>query len=99
LPNVTFYAYTKSYAVGMDFSKLLALPNFRLVFSEGSKNDARIPKGAPKSRIFSSVEALRAAGYVNGSDSDLPAIMGESRIGFVYHGVRNLSPAQIKRFS
>ena len=98
-PGIIFYAYTKSF--DLDFS---AVPsNLRITFSEGSMYDAELDKAARRwgfgrSRIFATAEDRNVAGYIDGDSSDLPAIMGEDKIGFVYHGVRKLTPAQIKAF-
>jgi hypothetical protein len=93
-PNVIFYAYTKS--LHLDFSKIP--PNLRITRSQGGKLDKLINLGLPNSRIFSSHEARKRAGYVDGNKSDIPAIEGKTSIGLVYHGNRGLTPAQEKFF-
>jgi hypothetical protein len=95
LPHLTFYAYTKS--LTLDLSGAPA--NFRVVQSLGGKHDALVNLGASHSRIFSTHDARIAAGYVDGNVNDGPAITGETRIGLVYHGNKNLTDAQEKFFS
>lgn len=94
-PNIIFYAYTKS--VTLDFS---ALPsNFRITFSLGGKYDSQVDMNKSHSRIFSTHEDMERAGYVDGGESDAPAIQGLVKIGLPYHGTRNLTPSQVKFFS
>ena len=95
LPNRVFYAYTKS----LNFDLWTSKPdNLRIVQSLGGKHDKLVDLSRPHSRIFASHAAREAAGYVDGNVSDLPAIEGEVKIGLVYHGVRNLTPAQERYF-
>jgi hypothetical protein len=95
LPYITFYAYTKS--LTLDFSSLPE--NFKVTQSLGGKYDAHVDLARPHSRIFADDDARIAAGYVDGNVSDAPAIQGLVQIGLVYHGQRNLTPAQKKFFS
>ncbi len=93
-PAVIFYAYTKS--VHLDMS---AIPqNLRITQSLGGKYDNLVNLGRSHSRIFSSHKAREAASYVDGNVNDIPAIEGDIAIGLVYHGGRNLTPAQAKFF-
>ena len=95
LPDKIFYAYTKR----MDLDLWTNKPdNFRLVQSLGGKHDKRVDLSKPHSRIFATVAARDAAGYVDGNINDIPAIEGERCIGLVYHGVRKLTAAQAKYF-
>ncbi len=95
MPDRTFYAYTKS----LNFDLWTNKPdNLRIVQSLGGRWDKRVDLSKPHSRIFASHAAREAAGYVDGNVSDLPAIEGEVRIGLVYHGGRNLTPAQAAYF-
>lgn len=93
-PRKTFYAYTKS--LHLDLSG--APDNFRVTQSLGGKFDGLVNLGRPHSRIFSSHDARTTAGYVDGNVTDAYAIEGETRIGLVYHGNKNLTPAQEKFF-
>jgi hypothetical protein len=95
LPHLTFYAYTKS--LHLDFSGLPA--NFKVTQSLGGRFDNLVNLRAPHSRIFADHDARIAAGYIDGNISDAPAIQGLVQIGLVYHGQRNLTPAQKKFFS
>lgn len=95
LPHLTFYAYTKS--LTLDFTGAPA--NLRITQSLGGKYDAHVNLDAPHSRIFSTHEDRERAGYIDGNVSDAPAIQGLVQIGLVYHGQRNLTPAQKKFFS
>jgi hypothetical protein len=91
MPEKIFYAYTKR----LDLDLWSNLPsNLRITQSFGGKLDYMIDMDKPHSRIFSSVEAREAAGYVDGNINDEPAIEGTLKIGLVYHGGRNLTPAQ-----
>ncbi len=95
LPHMTFYAYTKS----MHLDLTGAPANFKVTQSLGGKHDALVNLGKPHSRIFSTDDDRIAAGYVDGNVDDSPAIEGVVSIGLVYHGVKNLTPAQKKFFS
>lgn len=95
LPHLTFYAYTKS--LTLDFTGLPS--NFKVTQSLGGRHDTLVNLSLPHSRIFASHPARIAAGYVDGNVDDSPAIEGETRIGLVYHGNKNLTDAQEKFFS
>ena len=87
-PDLTFYAYTKS----IPFLEWDSHPkNFRIVQSVGGKRDHDIDMSRPHSRIFASDEDRKRAKYCDGNKSDIPAILGQKRIGLVYHGTRNLT--------
>ena len=90
-PEILFYAYTKSFPMfnGMDIPA-----NFRVTYSFGGKFDSQID--GPNSRIFPTLDERIAAGYVDGNDSDMPAILGEHNIGLVYHGVKNPTEEQFE---
>ena len=93
--DVTFYAYTKSLHLDL-FSNLPS--NFKLVQSLGGKYDNQVNLDMPHSRIFSTDDDRINAGYVDGNINDLPAILGDVKIGLVYHGVKKLTDAQSKFF-
>ena len=97
MPEVSFYAYTKS--LHLDLSELEALPNMMLVQSVGGKHDSKIDKSKPHSRIFTTHEDRIKAGYLDGNESDMPAMMGETNIGLVYHGTRKMTDAQQRFFA
>ena len=96
LPRFKFYAYTKRLDLDLWTNKP---SNFALVQSLGGRFDDMVDLTRPHSRIFSTPEAREAAGYVDGNESDDPAIEGVVKIGLVYHGTRNLTPAQVRFFS
>ena len=86
LPNVKFYAYTKSH----DFFRGLQLPdNFDIIFSEGSKLDHKINKDIERhASIFKTKEELKEAGYTDASKLDLYAtkfFTTNNKIGLIYH--------------
>lgn len=83
-PNIRFYAYTKM----VRFFRAITVPqNFKLIFSEGGLFDKEIDRSKPHSRVFGSREELLAAGYVDASEDDLVAGLGDSpNIGLIYHG-------------
>jgi hypothetical protein len=93
-PDVIFYAYTKS--LHLDMSRIPA--NLRITRSQGGRLDKLINLGLPNSRIFSSHAARKSAGYVDGNESDIPAIEGVTSIGLVYHGNKKMTDAQVKFF-
>lgn len=84
LPEVRFYAHTKM----IPFLKVARPSNFGLIQSYGGIADSMINTAYPHARIFESLEELLAAGYVDTSESDLPAAMGETKIGLVIHGAK-----------
>ena len=90
LPGVRFYAYTKS----LHLSFADQPDNFMIVQSLGGKYDRLVDLTRPHARIFATHEARIEAGYVDGNETDIPAIVGETRIGLVYHGGRKLTKAQ-----
>ena len=92
MPEKVFYGYTKSLPI-MEWKKHPA--NFRFVQSFGGTHDHKVDHRRPHSRIFASVTDRDAAGYIDGNKSDLPAILGERKIGLVYHGNSNLTGDQL----
>jgi len=90
-PNVVFYAYTKSIHLDLWSKKPR---NFRIIQSVGGLMDADINTRRPHSRVFPTDYARRKAGYGDGHVTDTLAIRGARKIGLVYHGTRDLTPAQ-----
>lgn len=88
LPNIKFYAYTKQIILFQRFHKLGLIPdNLNIIQSLGGKFDHLIDETLPHAKIFHSLDELLAAGYVDTSESDLPAIdKNNVRIGLVVHG-------------
>ena len=95
LPDLTFYAYCK--VLTLDFSG--KPDNMKIVQSFGGKHDDLVNLNMPHSRIFSDDESRIKAGYIDGNVNDVPAIEGVVNIGLVYHGQKNLTPAQKRYFS
>lgn len=95
-PGMVAYAYTKSVHLDLWTNKPDSL---RLIQSLHGRFDSRAKLSRPHSRIFATHEARESAGYVDGSESDLPAIEGATRIGLVYHGTRKLTGPQETFFS
>lgn len=83
-PDMHFYAYTKS--LDLDWTEALKLRNFCRIQSIGGVFDHLIDTNLAHSRIFSDRESLLAAGYLDASESDLPAASGGIKIGLVVHG-------------
>lgn len=82
LPEVQFYAYTKS--LHLDFSQLPE--NFKIIQSEGGKMDDQIDYSKPHAKIFKSKEELLQAGYCDASKSDLVAANKKNiKIGLIAH--------------
>jgi hypothetical protein len=90
-PSVKFYAYTKMVAlVKLAYKAGLVPPNFRLIQSLGGIADKNIDRALPHSKIFSSLDELRAAGYADASESDSPAAFGNNpNVGLVIHGAKS----------
>ena len=86
LPNVKFYAYTKSH----NFFRGIDIPdNFDIIFSEGSKLDRHLNKDIERhASIFESKEELQKAGYIDASKYDLYAtkfFSNNHKVGLIYH--------------
>jgi len=99
------YLYTKR--IDMVRSGLLTanagpLPSsgavLRVVQSVGGTLDHLIDYDRPHARVFGTHEERKLAGYVDGNDerADIPAIVGETRIGLVYHGSLSASTVGLK---
>lgn len=88
---VSFYAYTKQVSMFQNETKAGTVPaNFRLIFSQGGKQDSLIQIETERhARVFETLSQLEAAGYVDGSQDDTVAALGDSlKIGLIYHGVK-----------
>lgn len=95
LPEIRFYTYTKMFWQLRD-AFALAPPNFRVIQSFGGVDDGRIHMGRPHARVFVTHEEREAAGYVDGTQTDEPALRGAVRIGLVYHsGGKKLTDGQV----
>lgn len=87
-PDLIFYAYTKSIPF-LDWD--LHPKNFRVVQSIGGMRDGDIDHDRPHAKIFATEAERKQAKYCDGNVSDMPAVLGQRRIGLVYHGTRNLT--------
>ena len=96
IPEITFYAYTKSipFLQWDDHPK-----NLRVVQSLGGKKDHEVDLERPHSRIFVSDEERKMLGYCDGNVDDMPAILGHTKIGLVYHGNRKLDDESRRRLT
>lgn len=85
--RVSFYAYTKQVQLIKENSDILP-SNFTVIFSYGGKQDDMIDQKTDRhSRVFETIEDLKAASYADGTDDDMVAATGKSnRIGLVFHG-------------
>jgi len=97
-PDILFYCYTKSHMLFPDHTTVPA--NLRIVRSFGGVHDDLIDTdNDPHARIFESVKALEAAGYINANDKvdgEIATIAGAQRIGLAYHGTRKPTAAQLR---
>lgn len=87
MPNVEFYAYTKSVQMVKDRMKQDWPSNFTIIFSFGGKQDGLIDTTKDRhSCVFETVEELNAAGYADAHEQDDVALGSNPKIGLVYHG-------------
>jgi hypothetical protein len=85
-PGVRFYAYTKMVTFFKAREKVLP-DNFHVIYSEGGKQDGKINLSVDRhSRVFPSIEQLKAAKYSDASKRDYVSLMGKKLVGLVYHG-------------
>ena len=91
-PNVQFYAYTKAVSMFKQLEEDGLLPsNFIVIYSYGGTEDKLINRETDRhSWVFSSVEALNAAGYADAHENDSIALGTNPKIGLVYHGTKNI---------
>jgi hypothetical protein len=89
-PQIEFYAYTKALPLIRALRKTRpGVPdNFTVIYSYGGVLDNQINDDIQRhAKVFSSVEELYAAGYVDASHDDLIAVQSPNhKIGLVYHG-------------
>jgi len=88
-PGVKFYAYTKMVSMLRGLRSVYP-SNLVIIFSEGGKEDRRIQHATDRhSRVFSSLEELEEAGYIDATEDDTRAWSEASgKIGLVYHGAK-----------
>jgi hypothetical protein len=91
-PATQFYAYTKMVSLFKELADDGALPaNFTVIYSYGGTEDKLIDrKNDRHSWVFSSLEALTAAGYADASQDDSVATGTNGRVGLIYHGNKSL---------
>lgn len=100
--RVSFYAYSKQVKMIKTYQSEKGLPvSFRVIFSFGGKQDALIDLDRDfHSRVFESIDQLTEQGYVDGTLDDMIAAQGvNSKIGLVYHGVKNFENTAWKKVS
>jgi len=87
-PRVSFYAYTKMVS---QFKKIRIPLNFRVIFSFGGSEDHLIDRTQDRhAMVFESLDALESQGYIDGTQDDLVAAMGDClKIGLCYHGAKS----------
>lgn len=92
LPDVQFYAYTKS----IPFFDGLDIPsNFQLIFSNGGK--IQVSDTDRHSQVFNTLEDLLDAGYVDASQDDTEAWRNpNNKIGLVLHSQRKAHKGFVK---
>jgi len=90
-PTVQFYTYTKMVSLFKQYDAEGLIPsNFIVIYSYGGTEDKLIDRNVDRhSWVFSSLEALQAAGYADASKDDAQALGDNPRIGLVYHGVKS----------
>lgn len=94
-PQATFYIYTKEVHMFKQAQKEKIVPaNFQIVFSLGGKQDHLIDLDNDRhSRVFESLEACEAEGYVLSSNDDSNAANPQiKKLGLVFH-----APAEGKK--
>jgi len=90
-PETRFYAYSKMIPLfkpapgsGLRFNPP---SNFKIVFSYGGKYDFMINRETDNhSVVFSTVDELQKAGYVDCHERDYTFMDGVQKVGLVYHG-------------
>ena len=90
-PNVEFYAYSKMVSMLKTYSKSGRIPsNFTIIYSFGGTEDKLIDTTKDRhSAVFTTVRALKRAGYADAHLNDSVALGENHRIGLVYHGTKN----------
>lgn len=88
-PQTTFYAYTKMVCMLKYYNGTEGFPaNFKVIFSEGGKEDGQITGLDRQARIFPDLKSLQAAGYEDCHLDDLKALGGNIKVGLIYHGAK-----------
>lgn len=90
-PSTRFYVYTKSIAWVQAYDSEGLPSNVSVIQSRGGKQDHLIREDLGEAKIFPDLESLKAAGYSDTSESDMPALRGDLKIGLIVHGARKNS--------
>lgn len=94
-PSTRFYVYTKSIQWALAYVDAHGLPsNVSVIQSRGGKQDKLIRDDLGEAKIFPDIKSLRAAGYSDTSESDMPALRGEKKIGLIVHGAKKNNYSQ-----
>ncbi|NBO23248.1 hypothetical protein EBU94_07930, partial [bacterium] len=91
--NILGYAYTKSLPM-VENNKQLVPENIKITYSQGGLFDHMIKESDGHSKIFRNENELISAGYIDGSNTDIPAILGVKKIGLVYHGNKSIKTVE-----
>ncbi len=87
-PDLKFYAYTKMIKLMTGQERR----NFRVIFSYGGTEDGLIDAFDFHAKVFKTEELMKKAGYINGTETDLVAALGENpKVGLVVHGNKKIS--------
>ena len=90
-PWVEGYKYTKDIKILRELRIEGHLPeNYHVVQSYGGHQDHLINEDFPHSKVFATHEERIAAGYVDGTKTDIPVLEGVVKIGLVYHGTEKI---------
>ena len=99
-PWVLVYKYTKNIRWLARLREEGLLPdNYRVTQSYGGYQDHLVDERHSHAKVFATHEDRIAAGYADGTKTDIPAIEGVVKIGLVYHGsekVGSLSQPNLK---
>lgn len=88
-PDTRFYVYTKSIQWVQTYTDTEGLPaNVSVIQSRGGTQDSLIRDDLGEAKIFADIESLKAAGYSDTSESDMPALRGDKKIGLIVHGAK-----------
>jgi len=87
MPEIKFYAYTKSLKILAKFGWDNLPLNFKIIQSYGGKNDSLIDRDKPFALVLGIGEAI-PVGFIDGSESDLPSATYATKIALPIHGGR-----------
>jgi hypothetical protein len=89
-PDVTFFGYTKHIAY-VTASRIIDLPNFKLVYSFGGKDDGFL-RDEPTCYAVNSIEEARVLGVpvacLNNPADDFTRIMNGESFAILIHGTQ-----------